>query len=175
MVVNDGEVVRFVKLLTENQTRIFTFSLSRVPRSADADDLLQETTRVMWEKFGSFELDTNFMSWALTIARYNILNYYRKANNQLQILNELAIKNIDAVSGGHDNSDQRIDALRECVKLLPKKQSVLLQMRFTGGVDVKTIARQLSRSIPAVYGMFAKIHLNLMHCIKNRIAMEDTL
>ena len=170
---DSNNVAQFVQLLTENQTDIFSFILSRVPRSADAEDLLQETTKIMWEKFDTFDVDTNFRGWALTIARFNILNYYRKNKKQNQLFDELILANIESISADLVNADDRVDALRQCVKLLPSKQTTLLQMRFTDGIEVKVIAQQLRRSIPGVYKMFAKIQLSLMHCINKRFVMEN--
>ena len=68
-------MAQFVKLLTACQSRIYAYILSRAPRSADADDILQETAGTMWKKFNEFKTGTDFLAWGLTIARYNVLNY----------------------------------------------------------------------------------------------------
>ncbi|WP_414660671.1 sigma-70 family RNA polymerase sigma factor [Horticoccus sp. 23ND18S-11] len=72
----DGEA--FTRLLLQHQKRIAGLIFSLVPRGADADDAMQETCAVLWRKFGEFEPGTDFRAWALRIARFQMLNHYRR-------------------------------------------------------------------------------------------------
>lgn len=45
----------FVKLLTIHQARIRGYILSLVPNFNDAEDIMQETSRTMWDQFSDFE------------------------------------------------------------------------------------------------------------------------
>jgi len=73
----EGKVGEFVTLLTAQQARIYAYILSLVPNFNDADDLLQDTTKLMWEKFDDFVLGTDFLAWGKKIAYYQIMDYYR--------------------------------------------------------------------------------------------------
>jgi len=164
----------FVKLLTACQSRIYAFILSRVLHCADADDVLQETTSTMWNKFDEFETGTDFLAWGLTIAHYNILSYRKKNKRQHLMLDEDVLDRINSLPADDSKSDQRIDALKRCIKLLPQKQSMLIRMRYAEGIDVKNIALRMNRSIPWIYKMLTKIQLILMNCINRRLAREIT-
>ena len=74
----DGEA--FTRLLLQNQKRIAGLIYSLVPQGADADDVMQETCAVLWRKFGEFGLGTDFGAWALRIARFQVMSYYRRLN-----------------------------------------------------------------------------------------------
>ncbi|HRS72819.1 MAG TPA: hypothetical protein P5175_13345, partial [Anaerohalosphaeraceae bacterium] len=50
----DAKAGEFVSLLTAQQTRIYAYILSLVPNFSDADDILQDTTKIMWERFDDF-------------------------------------------------------------------------------------------------------------------------
>ena len=49
-----------------------------VHNQSAAEDLLQETVTIMWEKFDQFEEGTNFAAWAIAIARNKSLEYLKE-------------------------------------------------------------------------------------------------
>lgn len=173
MVSDSDKMAQFVKLLTASQSRIYAFILSRVLLSADADDILQETTSTMWKKFDQFQLGTDFLAWGLTIARYNILNYRKKYNKKPIMLDEDVLDRIDSLKVDNSDSDFRMDALRKCMGSLPGNSSALIQMRYTDGIDVKEMSQRLGRSAPWVYKILSRIHITLMRCINRRLAEES--
>src|SRR5436190_19336309 len=59
---------RLVGLLTRHQRQIFSYIYVLVPNRADAEDLLQETSVVICEKFHEFREGTDFVAWACQIA-----------------------------------------------------------------------------------------------------------
>ena len=170
---NNDKMAQFVTLLTACQNRIYAFILSRVPRSADADDLLQDTTGTMWKKFDDFHPGSDFLAWGLEIARYKILNFRKQNKRQNLLLDDDVINQIESLSDNKTKPDQRIDALKICLESLPVDQSSLLRLRYGDGTDVKLIALRLSRSVPWVYKMLTKIHLVLMRCIRQHLKLED--
>ena len=173
MTSENDKMAQFIKLLTASQDRIYIYILSRVLRSADADDILQETTSTMWNKFDQFKSGTDFLSWGLTIARYNILNFRKKNKKQPMMLDEDVLNRIESVQVDNSKSNRRMDALKKCVKLLPDNFSMLLQMRYSEGVGVKEISMRYDRSVPWVYKILTKIQLILMRCINRRLAEES--
>lgn len=68
----------FVTLLTEHQGDLRAFILSLMPGNPDARDVLQKTNVVLWEKRNSFQEGTNFRAWALTCARFTVLDYLKR-------------------------------------------------------------------------------------------------
>ena len=51
---------RFLQLFLAHERRIYSYILALVPVWADADDLLQQTSVVLWQKLDQFEPGTNF-------------------------------------------------------------------------------------------------------------------
>ncbi len=65
----------FVKLFTKYQRRIYLYILFKVPHPFDADEILQETNLVIWQKCDQFQMGTNFLAWACQIATYEVLKF----------------------------------------------------------------------------------------------------
>ena len=59
-------------LMTQHQRRIFSYIYTLVPDRHDAQDLLQETSLVIVEKFGDFKPGTDFAAWACQIAYWRV-------------------------------------------------------------------------------------------------------
>ena len=73
---------RFMRVYLEHQRRIFGLIRALVPSGADADDILQETSAVLWQKFDEFDPGTNFAAWSLRIARFQVMAYYTTRRRQ---------------------------------------------------------------------------------------------
>ena len=61
-------VRQFGELLAECHRDLFTFIYSLVQHHADAEDVYQQVAVVLWKKFDTFEIGTNFAAWATTVA-----------------------------------------------------------------------------------------------------------
>ena len=66
--VHDSRIEEFVRLLGENQHRIFVYLMSMMRDRAAVEDVQQETNLVLWREFGSFEPDSNFAAWSFRVA-----------------------------------------------------------------------------------------------------------
>ena len=61
-----------VQLMMTYQRRIFAYIHTLVPSRSDAEDILQEASLTICEKFKDFEVGTNFYSWACQIAYWKV-------------------------------------------------------------------------------------------------------
>ena len=68
----------FLELLTQHDRALGVYVYSLVPRTADADDILQQTKMILWRCFDQFESGTNFLAWARKTAFHQILTYRRQ-------------------------------------------------------------------------------------------------
>src|SRR5262245_3362016 len=59
-------------LMTQNQRRIFAYIYTLVPDRHSAEDILQETSLVICEKFAEFKTGTDFVAWANQIAWWQV-------------------------------------------------------------------------------------------------------
>ena len=67
----------FVQRLTASQRRLYAFIRSQVYSRNDADEVMQQTTAVLWEKYELFRPDGDFVRWACGIARLEVLAHFR--------------------------------------------------------------------------------------------------
>ena len=53
----------FLPLFIRFERRIYSYIFTLVPQRADADDLLQETSLVLWDKFDVASPPNDFLAW----------------------------------------------------------------------------------------------------------------
>ena len=91
------------------------------------EDLLQETGKALWKKFGDYDPSLPFLPWAKTFARYEVLNYLGRQRTRHKYFShamiELLAEDWELVEEEHD---ARILALESCVKTLPENSRRLL-------------------------------------------------
>ena len=165
----------FLRLYQANERRIYGFILALVPDWSQAEDLLQETTTVMWSKFDQFELGTDFAAWAMCIARYQIMNDRKKKRRQRVRFSDEVLEAIDAcVSEATAQLDVRREALRACLKKLPQRDRELIHLRYEYEATTKSVAERVGRGLDAIYKALNRIHVQLFYCIRRTLAMESS-
>lgn len=159
----------FLKLITVHQPRIYGFIMSLVGNWNEADDIYQETSYVLWNKFNEFTPGTDFLRWALKIARFQTLSYIKKHKTQKASFSQSCIENLsDAALDKDEDSHILVDALRECVKKLSERSRQLLRVRYQDGESVSNIALRFNFNVNTLYKQFQKIHAQLFRCIRSR-------
>jgi RNA polymerase sigma-70 factor (ECF subfamily) len=165
---------QFIRLFVENERRIYAFILSILPNPADAEDMLQETSLILWRKFGQFTIGTDFVACACRVAQLEVLKFYERRAQMgfrfdMQVLEAIADDAIEMSS----MLEERYHALGKCLEALSPRDQDLLQRRYGNGCTPQQIAPQVGRSIHAVYKALSRIHDALMNCIRWRMEKEN--
>ncbi len=160
----------FLALLMRHQKRIYSYIASLVLNAADADDIMQETVAMMWDKFGDYQLGTNFVAWGIKIAHFKILRYRRdKVGACFQFSDEAFVQVQERAGLIVDDMADRIDALHGCLNKLSPKDQGIIKMRYEKDLAPKFIADKIGRKASAVYAALSRIHIILQRCVRNTI------
>jgi len=159
-----------------NQNRIYAYILVFVPHGPDADDIMQETATVMWEKFGTFTPGTDFGRWAKKIAYHKILDHRKKlGRGQVVFSDDLLRVLADQAEAMLDQADPRLEALKFCLRRLSDSDRSLVRLHYEEGVTIKGIADQADRSVQGLYKVMVRIHNRLRDCVNLRLASKGVL
>jgi RNA polymerase sigma-70 factor (ECF subfamily) len=164
---------RFLQLFVANERRIYAFILTLVPFWSDADDLLQETSAVLWRKLDEFHPGSDFVAWALQIARFEVLNYRRRQTRDRGLFSDQTTEALaDQAAAWEGAGDDRRDALEMCLMKLNERDRELIRLRYEPGSTTQEVADRVGRSIKAVYKALNRIHEQLLLCIRKRLAAK---
>jgi RNA polymerase sigma-70 factor (ECF subfamily) len=162
---------RFFQLYNSVHTRAYSFLIILVHNHNDAEEILQETAAVLWEKFDTFEEGTNFGAWAIQIAKNKALEFLRNNQKTRMIFDNDVYTSISEIAEttSADTTD-RVQALNFCMTRLGDQNRKLLYWRYRNNVSVKKIAQLTGRSLNGLYQSYSRIIELLRCCIQKKLA-----
>jgi RNA polymerase sigma-70 factor (ECF subfamily) len=170
---NQPDCEDFVQRFVAVQARLYGYIATLVPSRADADELFQQTSLVLWRKHGEFDPSRDFLRWACGIA-HNLIRNFRKQHRRERVALSDAL--LDRLASLRDTARQRLDAQLEwlvrCLDELPPHQRETLELCYLGGQPIGEVAAQQQLSPGVLYKRLDRIRWGLVDCIR-RHERED--
>lgn len=164
----------FLRQFTANEAAIRSFVRRLVPARADADDIMQEVSVVLWEKFDAFREGGDFRAWAFGVARYEVLAWLRDKGRDRLVLSEKTVELLGAEAEAHEpRLARQREALEHCIAASPPAQRDLLLRAYEPGVRIATLARESGRTEPGFYQWLYRMRKLLFDCIRRALAKEE--
>lgn len=151
------------QLFIEHQPGIRAYILSIVRDFTLAQDVLQETFLKITRKAAHFQLGTNFMAWACTIARFESLTSLRRAS---KLGLESTTLDMLAASQESETLEIRTDWLAACLKKLTPTVQRLLHLRYQDALKPAEIARLVKWTPNSVCVATSRARTELRKCIE---------
>jgi RNA polymerase sigma-70 factor (ECF subfamily) len=161
----------FEALLVAHQQSLLRFIKSIVVNHHEAEDLLQRTNLILWQKRGSFAAGSNFRAWSFTIARLEALNQLRQQRRDQRVFSEQQDSEIATgmQPGIPEDDTAPLLALRDCFGRLPSRDQELLMMRYGSDRTLNDYAKTLNRSPGTLKARLFQIRENLRRSIEDRL------
>lgn len=160
----------FTRLFVAAQPALHGFLISLVHDTHAADDLLQELAERLWRKFGDYDASRPFIAWGIGFARLLAMEWRRRQQRLPLPLDDETLDHLaTAAAEEAPRHDERLDALRACLKKLTERQRNVLRMRYQESMPVAAIASSSNRTQMAVYKLLKHVHQTLLHCISETL------
>jgi RNA polymerase sigma-70 factor (ECF subfamily) len=161
--------------LTRQWTQVLpvltAYVMSSVRDRQHAEDIVQEVGAAVSANFTDIPDGVSFNTWALGIARNQILKRYRSDKRDKHLFKSEAL---EALAGAYDrlsdSSDDMRDALDQCVELLPDRSRRIIELRYKQNKRVQGIAAMLGSTANAVSGVLFRVRESLKSCIEKRLS-----
>ncbi len=162
-----------MQLVLRHRTRIWAYCMARCRSPQRAEDLFQQTCLVICEKWRQFRPGSDFLAWAMTIARYEHLasvdpKRHREHEHEAAILEAAWADHSD--ESAYDAA--RRDALRHCLQGLGARARRAFQLRYAEQQSNARLAKQLNISQQALYALLSRARRLLRDCIERRLQRE---
>lgn len=168
------ETESFLKVLVPNQKRIFSYIATLIANYADAEDIMQEVVELLWKKYAEYTPNTDFVAWAVAIARYKVYEYYKDVKRNQRKLSNETVRILEKESNTTaDEYNSHLEAVKKCIQKLDIKDYKLIQLRYELNENVKHIASRFGRSVQSVYKSLTRVHNILMRCVNRQIHQEE--
>lgn len=171
-----GDLARhedFVRRFAETNHRIHAFISTLLPHRADADDVFQKTSVILWRKFGEFDPATDFVAWACRVAHFEVHNFLRVERRRPVIFDDALIRQLaEERLASEPRLSRRGEALQYCLDELPANSRQLVEKCYAKHGEINQVANTLGQSVHTLYKKLSRVRRSLRDCIEQRLAEE---
>ncbi len=175
---NDTEIntdhEAFLRLFSRFEGNLRAFVASLIPAWDGVDEVMQESSVVLWRKFDQFDSqgeESRFLDWAFMIARYEVLKYRRRrATDRFRFSDDVLDLLADEAASVAERQREREQALRECVQNLEARQAELVRAVYEDGVAIKDVAVRVGRTPTGLYKALARVRDRLAACVRAKLS-----
>lgn len=164
----------FARLLFAHQRQVYGYILTLVPHRADADELFQETSVILWEKLDEYDPDRPFYTWACGVAFNVVRNWRTKQRRDRHVFTDAFVERLSTARIAEAPLlDARREALVDCLHKLPADDRDLVDAYYTKGQPVAALADRMGVTDSAIYKSLTRIRRALFVCINRAVDGED--
>lgn len=167
---------RFLSLFLRSEREIFRYVAALVPNVADAEDIVQQTAMVLWEKFDLYDPNQPFTPWACRFALNKAKQWIERRQRWQALLEgglaeELARRREEL----QPELDGRLKHLEGCLNKLPAEQRSLVEGYYYRRDPVDRLAAMSNRTVAATYKTLQRARQALQRCIERAAHMEGVV
>ncbi len=170
---SSNEMKRLASLWMQAQPAVASFISASVRRFQDAEDLLQDVAVDVAGSFEKYDSERPFLPWAIAIARFKVLDYYRRQGKSQKVFSVEAIDMLADASvrvGHHDPNAHEV--LRRCINGLTKRARDIVRLRYASDLRPKDIAHMIGGTAGGVSKLLSRSRAALAECMKRRLGRE---
>jgi RNA polymerase sigma-70 factor, ECF subfamily len=168
----------FIRALTESQTALRGYCQASLGHGEEAKEAQQRTSIVLWRKCHQWDPNTEFLRWALTVAKFEVLGVLRDRNRERERFvfdSDIVELMVDEASEtDHELSDQE-EALEVCLQKLSEPNRLLLSSYYADRQSIQEISQACGKGISAVKVMLLRLRQKLGECITGQLTKEPTV
>jgi RNA polymerase sigma-70 factor (ECF subfamily) len=169
--LNEGD---FMRLLMQHEPALRAFARSLLPNWTLVDEVIQEASLTLWQKFDQLDGEAGFLLWAKVVVRFKCLSEIGKLGRDRHVFSEGVLELLadEAASVDADEQAEAMKALRVCLLKFSKAHQELLLAPYSGEGRVKAIAEESGKSANALYKLLGRLREKLSVCVHQTIAQE---
>jgi|SRR6185436_6836063 len=151
-----------------HRSSLFAVVLSLVRDFNLAEEVLQEVAVVVCDQWSEFKPGTQFVAWAMRIARNKIFNLTRAARREIVLAPE-ALEAIEQAAAAEARTGW-FEALQKCMEGLEGRAGEILLLRYREGLNGQEISRRLNMTVTAVHMALSRARSAVARCVEGRLA-----
>jgi RNA polymerase sigma-70 factor (ECF subfamily) len=171
--LNEQEQLRFMRLWTAAQPAVSGYVRALVRDREVADEVLQETSLVLFRRFDEYDEQRPFVAWALGIAKFQVLSLNRDAaRSRVAFDTELLVRFTETWGELAPGASDRSLFLQDCIQRLTARARQMARLRYYDELTAEEIARQIGGSGAAVRVALQRIRQQLRDCVERQLRAE---
>jgi RNA polymerase sigma-70 factor (ECF subfamily) len=162
-----------MRLLMKHEPALRAFARVLLPDWNAVDDVIQEASVTLWEKFGQLRDAEGFLPWAKVVVRFKCLSAVTAMRRDRHVFShevlEMLADEADAIDAREQAAARR--ALRSCLETFSTPHQELLLAPYSGDGHVLQLANQSGRTANALYKLLGRLRDRLAACVHRNIKL----
>ena len=160
---------KFLKHFLPSEPVLKAFLRAAVRDLHELEDVLQEISSVLWEKFQSFDETRPFLPWALGVARLEVLKWRQQHARSRETVSDEALALLaEAAAPLAPEVEARSLHLAGCLEWLKGAARRVVEMRYGLALPIAEVARELRKSVPATEMILVRARRVLQECLEHK-------
>ena len=164
----------FAALYSKCHLPLLRYIMTLVPHREQAEDILQNTARRLWQKFDRYDPSQPFWPWARKFAYFEALRHRKEyvvrtgrvfSDEMIETLAEERVELEDVL-------DERRAALDGCLAKIDEPSRQLLMERYSDEQSITEVAARVGKSRNALYLVLHRLRKSLVDCVNRRLRVE---
>jgi RNA polymerase sigma-70 factor (ECF subfamily) len=162
---------RFLKSFLPNQTVLRGYLLAATRDPVEADDLFQEVSSVLWEKFGTYDESRPFRPWALGVARLEVVKWRQRLGRSREVISEETLLLMaETAENAAEEVEKRGLHLGDCLEWLKGLAREVVRLRYAEMLSISQISERLGKSAAAIGMVLVRSRRVLQDCLERKLA-----
>jgi len=162
--MNEGRE-EFLRRYVAVQAPLRSYLLALLRRADDAEDVFQDVSIILWDRYAEYDPAFPFLNWAFGIARNHAARWRRgRARAPAWLPPEVEEKLAADQAEIEDDLRARRRTLQDCVEKLGAGARELLRLRYERALPLQEIAAVRRMTLNAVNKALGKIRRFLGEC-----------
>ena len=135
----------------------------------DVEDLAQDVFVIVFEKLNGYQPGSNFRSWLIGIARFELNNYLRKSRRRANAMERFREEMVEAIELELDTEHEslqreNVERLLDCISRLSDRARHIVRTGLEGA-RAEDLCEELGMSANAIYQERFRAHACLKKCM----------
>jgi len=164
----------FMRLLMQHEPALRAFARSLLPQWDLVDEVIQEASLTLWQKFDQLDAESGFLPWAKVIVRFKCLSAVGKLGRDRHVFSEGVLELLADEAESIESEEQAaaMKVLRSCLVKFSGPHQELLLAPYSGEGRVKKIAEERGKSANALYKLLGRLREKLSDCVHENLERE---
>jgi RNA polymerase sigma factor (sigma-70 family) len=169
----DGDTMAYRLLYNRYAKAMYNTALRIVNRTADAEDILQESFIDAFDQLKKFQNKSTFGAWLKQIVVFKSISFLKKQKMIITEIEEGTEKLKDDIQEDEDEIKYTVKVIKQAVKQLPDGYRTVLSLYLFEGYDHEEIAEILQTAKSTVRTQYIRAKQKLLHIVKKGEVYEQ--
>lgn len=173
-----GDREAYGHVMRRYHRRLYYYVIAKVADDGEAEDLVQRTFVSAFHRLADYNPALPLLAWLRGIALNHCRNELKVAIRQARLKNRLLdARRMEMQESWLDEpgeaAEQRLLALRKCVKGLSDEERKAVELRFIAELPFSSIGEALARKSEAARLFLFRLRQRLADCVRKRLALGE--